>query len=235
MVEDNYLIVIPYTNREYLDECLETLKLPKKNLLLVDNSVDNKGVAGSWNLGIKEMKKRSCDWLIIMSAAMRFGPSGGSDMLYHLRHADADIVRFAERTIDERPFDGDNKVANPAYPMAFYWHCTAISKGVVERVGKFDANFYPIYFEDIDYDLRIKKAGPFKDLIIPIEAESIGAGHGVKLGKVKSDPMTLIAYFATKWGSHPSAAKLGTYEAPFDDNNNSVAFWPPAKGEVCDE
>lgn len=233
----NYLVVIPYTNADYLQECLQTLKIPRENIMVVDNTEDNRGVAGSWNLGIAEMKRRNAEWLIIVSAAMRFGHKGGFDMIAAIEHNYTDdIIRFAQRSTPELLFDGSNKFNNPPYPECFYWHCTAVNRSVFNQVGKFDENFYPIYFEDTDYDLRINKAG-FKstDIIAPIDANTKGAGHGVVMGHVKTDPTASIAYFATKWGRHPGAAELGSYDRPFNDKENSLAFWPPANGGKYDD
>jgi hypothetical protein len=195
------------------------------------------GVAGSWNQGIDYMKHRDADWLIIISAAMRFGKEQGRDMLAQIKaHPSADIIRFAEKEVPESQFDMENKANNPPYPKAFYWHCTAISRDLIERVGKFDANFYPIYFEDTDYDLRIKKAGyKASDIIAPIDAKSVGTGHAVKLAGVESPSTPLVLYFAEKWGRHPSASQLGDYERPFNNKYNGLDFWPPAHGEMYDE
>lgn len=229
--------VVPFVHKPYYEALKATLELPELSVMFIDNTQENLGVAGSWNRGIKFMEDTGSDWLIIMSAAMRFGHKGGLDMLEQIEnHPSADIIRFAEKTISEQRFDKRNKADNPSWEAgAFYWHCTAISSEVVKQVGKFDENFYPIYFEDTDYDLRIKKAGfAISDIIAPIDARSQSIGHAAKLENIKSDSSPAIAYFATKWGRHPSAAELGEYARPFNNPENSLAFWPPARGQVWD-
>lgn len=208
------------------------------NTLFIDNkNGPNLGVAESWNRGIDFMKEKNADWLIIMGASMRFGKHGGLDMIQELEHRlSANIVRFASKDVPIQQFNNENKARNPIFPEAFYWHCTAISKDVVEQVGYFDPNFYPIYFEDTDYDLRIKKVGyKATDIIVPIDATDLGAGHGVQLGGVEAASSPLVAYFATKWGRHPSARGIGEYQYPFDEVYNSVKYFPPTHGRTCDE
>lgn len=228
------LIVIPYVDRDYFETCAASLS-KKLDVLAIDNTHNNLGLAGSWNKGVKEVEDRY-DWLIVMSAAMRFGEAGGLDMLKQLSsHQYDNVVHFAQQDFPEQPFIRGKTQGIEA--GNFMWHCTAISKQCLRRVGKFDANFYPIYFEDIDYDLRVQKASGGKGghVVVPINARSESVGHGVRLGNIKVPTNDLIAYFATKWGSHPSAAKLGTYDRPFDVDNNSLAFWPPAHGELWNE
>lgn len=229
------LMVVPYIYKPYFDAFFETYD-GTPELLAIDNREHNAGVAGSWDQGIDEMRKRGADWLIVCSAAMRFGTPGGSDIQEQIdAHPDADIIRFAPMTTAEVRFNPYDKAKNPPYPECFYWHLTAVNKRVFDRIGKFDPNFYPVYFEDTDYDLRIKKAGNFNDIIAPIDAHSAGTGHAVQFAGVKSPSEPPIAYFAEKWGRHPSAAQLGEYNYPFNNSKNSLAFFPSAHGVAWNE
>lgn len=229
-----YQIVIPYVDEAYAEECLKTLKLPSSHILAVNNTQQNKGVAGSWNLGIDMAKARKAEWLIIISASMRFGEAGGKDMIEAVtKRPDCEVIRFAEKQVPEQNFD---KLTAPTWHEGgFYWHCTAINMDTIKKVGKFDTNFYPIYFEDTDYDLRIKKAGLLPDIIYPIDAHSTGTGAALKQADIEVDTDKLVAYFATKWGSHPNAMRLGTYDKPFDNAANGLDFFPPAHGGIYNE
>lgn len=239
------LIVLPFAYRPYFEQCVATLD-KGLDILAIDNTRANLGVAESWNRGIDKVKQDSYDWLIVCSAAMRFGEAKGLDMLEQLmKYKDAHVINFGAKNFPVSKFirgtspgpEGGN----------FSWHCTAVRRDVLEEVGYFDPNFYPIYFEDIDYDLRINKVynifneetlsydKPLKWLIVPIDATDTGNGHGVKLGKVESPSEPLIAYFATKWGRHPAASVLGSYSHPFNDSKNSIAYFPEAGGRRWNE
>lgn len=229
------LIVIPYVHKPYFDKCMATLD-PFLDVLPIDNTKRNLGVAESWNRGIDAVKEDSSyDWLVVCSAAMRFGSSMGNDMIRQLdAHLGDNVIRFAEDWIKEQEFE---RGKNPSwYEGVFYWHCTALSRVTLGAVGYFDPNFYPIYFEDTDYDLRIKKTGIYgTDIILPIDAVSKSIGHSIELAGVKSPSEPLVAYFAEKWGRHPGAPQLGSYDRPFNDPNNSLAYFPPAHGRAWNE
>ena len=229
-----YVMVLPYAYRPYFKECIDTKAL-NLNVLAIDNTHENLGVAESWNRGIDEMKRTDAEWLIVCSAAIRFGDEGGNDLLDQIeKHPYAHVIHFATKDVEEQNYV---RGESPGYADGVLgWHLTAIRRDVIEKVGYFDPNFYPMYFEDIDYDLRINKA--YRDptwLILPIEATGTTLGHGVALGKVKAPADPLIAYFATKWGRHPSAAQLGEYEHPFNELDKSVKFFPPAHGRLWND
>lgn len=217
----SYVAVLPYAHFSDYDECLATLLLTHYDL---DNTEHNRGVAGSWNLGIDQMRKEYADWLIILSASMRFGQAGGLDILDVLEDAPPNVIYLADET------------GGPLGTEGFAYHCVGIHREVVEKVGYFDPNFYPIYFEDTDYTLRCKKAGYWPFALGPIDAKTMGYGRGVQLAGINAPAEPNIAYFATKWGVHPNAvAQLGSYEHPFNDFDNSIKFFPPARGRVWDQ
>lgn len=216
--------ILPYVYAPYLDECLATLQIPREQILFVDGRLpEDGGCAWAINKGIDFMNAKNADWLVVLNPALRFGEEGGNDILDYLYSAEADrtnMIFFKDR-------EGNNLA----------WHCCAISRQIVDAIGKLDTNFSPVYFEDVDYDLRYRKAfgkGGIKTAQIDVINESYG--HSVKLAGKKPDVNYLITYFATKWGIHPSAVHdLKSYDFPFNDKKNSFAFWPAANGGVWNE
>lgn len=207
------------------------------NLIVVDNTVTNRGVSASWNVGIKEAGKRGADWVIFLSAAVRFGKTGGLDFVDALaNHADAWACE-------------SNLIG---------WHLVAINRRTVEAIGLFDENFYPAYFEDNDYSRRItlwlQERGDIQrqcahcgttDIsrhhspdcldppsgeqihpqwpVIAVDAEDAGTAHGVQWGQVQDDPGKLLDYYARKWGG-PRGSE--TFSRPFGDLTNELDYWP---------
>lgn len=220
----NYVAVLPYIYQPYFDECIKTLKI---DVMAIDNTVSNRGVAESWNMGIDEMRNKDADYLIILSAAMRFGESGGQDMLEDLeispvwRTYFADKSKIADRDSYSEWVDG-----------MFGYHCVAFHRELINQIGYFDTNFYPIYFEDSDYNLRIKKSCPRATTVLAsIDAKSVEYNHAATLAGVKSPAEPLITYFATKWGIHPDAInQLTSYDHPFNNPDNSIKYFPYAHG-----
>jgi hypothetical protein len=79
-----YTIVLPWIWQPYKDEYMVTVKFSADNMLLVDNTEENRGIPRSHNMGIDKMYREGSNWLIIQSAALRFGPEGGLDFIRNL-------------------------------------------------------------------------------------------------------------------------------------------------------
>jgi hypothetical protein len=214
----NYVAVLPYVYGPYFRDCIDTLKL---DVLHIDNTKENLGVAESWNRGIDEMRSNDAEWLIIISSSMRFGQSGGLEIASTLKDADSPIVFFS-----------DNK-SGPLGNKGFGYHCAALHRDLIDTVGYFDSNFWPIYFEDSDYNLRIWKTGIDTICLLPIDATTMGYNKGIELAGIAAPPKDNIVYFASKWGIHPDAISLLTaYDHPFNNPEYSVKFFPPAHGRT---
>lgn len=223
------ICVIPYAYEPYFHACVKTLD-HSLDVLAINNTHTNTGVAEAWDRGIDEMYRTGADWLIIISAAMRFGEKKGLDMLQQIeKHSYANIIHFAKADVPEQNYAGAD---SPPYDSGvFYWHCTAVNRKVFDRIGYFDPNFYPVYYEDTDFDLRFQKG--FDDpqrLILPIDAQGSTIGHGVKLGGIEAPAEPNILYFVQKWGRSPEAAVLGEYNKPFNDSDNPLSYFPEVRG-----
>lgn len=208
-----YAVVMPSIYPPYAEECLATCKF--ENILVVDNTVKNLGVAASWNKGIDYMHKINADWLILMSASMRFGPPGGLDFIEHLeQNPDAHAIAATD--------------------IKGGWHLIALSRKTIDTCGRFDQNFYPAELEDIDYATRMLKAFPdFNHPKFGIEAYCKSVAHGRLLaGVIKYDNHDFrVKYILKKWGdiSNP------LWDYPFNDPKNPLTYWPDsADGGKCD-
>lgn len=213
------LFFLPYTYKPYLDGCLQTLKIPEDILMIKDETPPNNiDLPASINLAFTELKKRDAEWFVLLNPQMNFGEKGGLDILESLEDTPGNFIYFSNKQHE-----------------SFAWHCCAIHREVIDKVGKMDTNFFPTYFDDVDYDLRYKRVfGTDNRQTIPIDAHNIGYGQSNKLAGIKADIDKLIVYFATKWGIHPSSGLEG-YNYPFNDPNKSLAFFPPAGGQTWDD
>jgi GT2 family glycosyltransferase len=145
-------LIVPVLNRyDLLQRMVDSIDIPLE-LLVLDNGdelealkvpawVDarvlhlptNQGVAGSWNLGIKLLPFEPV-WFFT-SADTQYEPGA--------------LAKLAEAKTDEITL-------NASFP---YWQTFAIGEEVVRRIGLFDENIFPIYFEDNDYNKRATEAG----------------------------------------------------------------------------
>lgn len=187
----------------------------KLDVFEIDNTVNNLGVMRSHNLGVDEMRRRDADWLVIMGASIRFGDRGGLDFI---------------EALDEHP--NDNVVEGAG---VYGWHLIAFHKDTLNRVGKWDANFSPYGFDDIDMSMRIQKCfnsqGKYPSWEkVPVDVTDTTMGHSLKLGGVEAPAAPRLLYFVEKWGRHPGASELTSYDNPFNEPKNHIGYWPEYEG-----
>lgn len=168
----------------------------------VINLPENIGVAASWNLAPKLWPFED-SWLIC-NDDQQFQP-GALEVISHAanQHTEAPIIYVNE-------FE--------AYDV-FVW-----TREGVEEIGYFDENFYPAYFEDYEYRMRISaaQAVPF----------SIPAGLSVNHGRVKPAGPRYTAmlnackpinedYLKDKWGG----VQERKFEFPWDIPQLELQHW----------
>jgi hypothetical protein len=201
----SFFVVLPYNYRPWFDECIATLET--RFVLAVDNTQVNKGVAASWNMGIDMVRLVDAEWLIIMSAAMRFGQPGGQDFIDAL---EGDFVAAAGESLAYAEDKCD-------------FHLAAISRRALDVVGRFDQNFWPAYWEDVDFNHRARLALPDHTVKhVPIDGYCKGVNHGVELGGALRDTSERRAYMLAKWGDLSSPI----YQHPFNNPELPPDYWP---------
>jgi len=205
----SYVAVMPYVHRPWMERAMDTCAL---DVMLVDNTEYNRGIMRSHNLGIDRMREQDADWLIVMSAAVRFGKPGGLDFLDQLdKYADYGVVS-----------------AEPVLG----WHLIAFSRETIELAGRWDENFTPYGWDDVDLAIRIHHESDREQRQVPCDVRDAGKSHSLSLGGVTTDNEALMAYFVRKWGA-PHGSAWDAYNAcPFGDQCNPTGFWPPINGAV---
>ena len=205
----SYLIVLPSIYPPYTRDCAASMsKALRSNTMVIDNTSHNVGVTKSWNTGVDHLYDLGRNWLVLLSAAIRFGACGGQDFI--------DQLQEPFQMIEARP--------------VFGWHLIAFHRRLFDRIGRFDENFWN-YYGDIDWTVRIQAA--FKPADPPwnkvtIDVADMGMGHGLKLAGVQDSADPPIAYFRRKWGRHPDRSAEPSYAYPFDNPSNELSYWPNA-------
>jgi hypothetical protein len=190
--------------------------IPREDILIVDNSLEgfagkygvrvhraegihNIGVARAWNVGAREVLEKNLDYLVIVSTSMYFGPVMYHTFMTHLQ-------TFKDQNVIEATGHG--------------WHLIALHRRLFEAVGLFDENFYPAYFEDVEWShrLRIKNLqGGFNHVWI----NAITRGVGLHARAVTCLPQPLMDYYAEKWGG---GKENETFNLPFGDK--PIGYFP---------
>lgn len=229
----HYTIILPVINEEMSDGCIASIAPSvRKHIVIVDNSAskfgekyrndvcevitppENIGVARAWNLGATIALYQKADYLIIISATMRFG-HGMLDFIKKLR-------------ANNNPYGLESQHG---------WHCIAIGTPTIEKVGMWDENFYPAYYEDSDYIRRMELAGihePMKSSPrlpkVDVDAEACGNAHGLKSGVIVNMG-ACRSYFIRKWGNDPryetQEYRDSLFRHPFNNAEFSITYWKP--------
>jgi GT2 family glycosyltransferase len=147
------LIVPVLTRPDLLHRMLDSIDYPVSDLVIIDNGhvvpgrqvvenvqrthvvtmPTNLGVPASWNLGVKCLPH--APWWLICNFDIVF-PSGSLERLAAVQSGGV--------------------VLSAASPP---WACFALHDEAVQQVGLFDEGLYPAYFEDCDYERRLRAAG----------------------------------------------------------------------------
>lgn len=214
--------ILPYAYQPYFDECVKTMHPKfKQNVLAVDDTDPNNrmGIMKIHNLGISKMMADEADWLIVMSAAIRFGKSGGLDLIKTLeRHPEDYVIHAGTKNVKKA---GDKN-------GVFGWHLTAFKREVFENIGNFDENFTPYSLDDIDLSIRIQKHYKGKKgwNTYGCDVSDTTMSHSINLGGVKATYPPRDSYFQRKWGRAGGDWKVPTYDHPFNDSSKPLSYWP---------
>jgi Predicted glycosyltransferases len=147
------LIGIPTINRaDLLNAALEKYQecYPNVDILVIDNGVSqhintqnprlrvfaqtsNLGVAASWNLICKTAFQEGYTHALILND-------------------DIELVVHEKELIETISRHGEDKLL----VQSGTWCVICVAKKVFETIGNFDEQFFPAYFEDNDYERRIK-------------------------------------------------------------------------------
>ena len=221
----NYAIVVPYVYQEYFDEFIKTCKFPRENMLIVDNTVENIGIMAAHNLGVKFMEEKNADWLIVMSAGIRFGENGGLDFLK--------IIEENQEALMIHGSGAWNNNGKKIKSIALGWHLTAFNKKIFETAGNWDENFTPYGLDDVDLTIRIQKAfGKNYDLrVFPCDFRHESTSHSITIAGVKSAYEPRNEYFKRKWGRDGGEWKKEGYLTPFN-LNKPLSYWPEKEDKL---
>lgn len=204
--------VLPSVDPTYREACLGSLATNiRERVLVIDNTHTNRGVAASWNLGLARAVSVEADWLVLMSEAVRFKEAGGADL---------------ETALND---DTDSLWVDL---VGTGWHLVAFRTHMLRRVGRWDENFWPAYFEDTDYLVRMHLAGypsprlndrPGRRLIAGLDVYDAGTEHSITTGLVGVNFTPLVDYYRAKWGATPPEYR---YPTPFNNPGVGWGWWP---------
>lgn len=192
----------------------------------------NRPLSAAWNIGIKKaFNERSCDYALIINDDILFTTFTIDNLIAEFEKLDDSVVLLSACN-DRGHIDGihggvDNisNISNPGLSNDFREHpdfsCFLVKKDFLDKVGLFDENFIPAYFEDNDMHRRINllnyKAG----------CVSSASYYHYASGTQKSNEFHQMFesnrnYYIRKWGNVPGQE---TFIMPFNDPNLTPKDW----------
>lgn len=222
-------VVIPIVNNfSTLPNLLKSLDSKDLSYVYIcPNWVDNKGVSKGWNAGILNCEDALCTHVLVLNDDVLMSP-GSVDILANRLDRNDGCILATGRNNKSLPgcspenfheFRGDNEAESPDYS------CFMIRpEEYLNKVGFFDENFSPAYFEDNDSHYRINLSGHV--------AMNVGMApiyHYSSMSRLK--PITNVThdgfvknreYYVSKWGGTPGQE---TFKTPYNDPENPVSYW----------
>ena len=208
----NFCILIPTINRkDLLIEALDfyTTHMPNTQILIWDNGKQsiptypnteifeadyNYGVAASWNALIDKAWERGIENYLILN--------------------DDVILRCGEGIINQMLVKcAETKAFHRCRPF-YNWSAFILRKSTYDLVGRFDENFNRCYFEDNDYQYRMRLAGipiMYEDQLNP---EIYRNSQSILKDPLLSNYIDNRDYFVKKWGGMPDSE---THKTPFNE------------------
>eukprot|EP00931_Biecheleriopsis_adriatica_P052049 TRINITY_DN30244_c0_g1_i1.p1 TRINITY_DN30244_c0_g1~~TRINITY_DN30244_c0_g1_i1.p1 ORF type:complete len:414 (+),score=52.42 TRINITY_DN30244_c0_g1_i1:50-1291(+) len=165
---DRILILIGNADHSYLQSLRkQVVDSVEENAVILKGHVElaavpyNPGCAVGVNLGLRAMMSSDVEWALITNNDIVF-PSGALAEIYRRYMEREDEICGSEGIEQE---GGQIKRRNACYPRSNVgviflnrgWSIFIFPRWTVEAVGYFDENFYPAYYEDTDYAIRLRR------------------------------------------------------------------------------
>jgi GT2 family glycosyltransferase len=172
----------------------------------------NLGYAGGNNWILKNFMN---DWVLLVGSDIQFRPG-------QLQK----IAEYYERHKKDSP-------SMPVVNTNYGWNCTGITKAGIDTIGYLDENFYPLYYEDCDFNWRHTIARKQGLVSYPAEGEcQVNLHHDTsstthnlpedKRNRMHAAFSRNVDYYIQKWGG---AQCHELWEHPFNDPSKSIRDW----------
>lgn len=193
----------------------------------------NKGCGGGWNQGLDFGLANGFTHFIVANNDVLVSPNTLQAMYDRMKRGDVLLTSAVDVSLEVKSpqaiLDPENEVSKkpdteaPHPNFSFFM----ITPETVQKVGMFDEDFFPAYFEDNDYHYRCKLAGGTNCAIANTRAVFYHYGSRTQ----NQQPGAAIvpgaqfrmneAHFFQKWGGRPTQEK---FTKPFNDESKDLTY-----------
>lgn len=191
----------------------------------------NKGCGGGWNQGLEFGLANGFTHFAILNNDILCGPGCIQAMYDRMKKGDimltssVDVIReliVPQQVLDEAQEVNHKPDTEAPHPN---FSCYMIDKETVAKVGMFDEDFFPAYFEDNDYHYRIKLAGGkaiANTLSVFIHYGSRTQNQSASAPIVPGPAFVKNQqYFFKKWGGAPTHER---FTHPFNNDQQDLTY-----------
>lgn len=169
------LIIIDNASDQETINFLKNVENKKLSNVKIIFNGKNFGFAGGNNIG---MKKAQGDYIILINNDTKVTPGWISRLVFHVNQKNVGLVGPVTNNIGNESkinidYDQSSQIDIERKALRYtsaHWgeklnldriaaFCWILSKKTYEKIGGLDERFFPAYYEDDDYCMRIKKAG----------------------------------------------------------------------------
>lgn len=230
-------IVVPVLNNfKGFTELVESIKSRHETKLYIQPQHRAQvPLAAAWNKGFRDAVADGCDYIAILNDDILLSPQTLDRMIVSFDLLPKDVVLVSANNINGQvatPHEifnhSEQDVADMTYSDHPNYSCFMVKKDFFDKVGSFDENFVPAWYEDNDSHKRILELG-FR-AVCTTYASCIHYG-GVTTSMMESpDSGVSQAYYVRKWGglpySHPVPEDMKErFKHPYNDSNLSPKEW----------
>lgn len=230
-------IVVPILNNfKGFAELVESAKSKHQVIWYVQPQHRNQvPLAAAWNKGLKDAIADGCEYIGIFNDDILLSPNTLDNLVESFD--DPSIVLSSANNIHghlDNPYDiftyeGQNKDNSTSSEHPNY-SCFMVKNDYIEKIGTFDENFIPAWYEDNDSHRRIKLLG-FKG-ICTTHASCVHFGGTTTVNMVSPDSSVSVHYYIYKWGGLPDSHPVPDdakekFDYPYNDNNLTAKDWTP--------
>lgn len=223
--------VIPVLNNfQGAIELVQSIKSPYENKIYIQDQWRNQlPLSAAWNNGIDQALRDECEYIFVLNDDVILGPNSAENLIKEFEHIDGVVLASCNNIHDELPDPLSLLTTYQEYQEGLVsdhpnYSCFMVRKDFFDKVGRFDENFNPAWWEDNDSHYRIKLLGYRAICTTASNCVHFGGVTTKLIGNPESGKSE--NYYRNKWGS---TRRNGDeeFKTPYNDPNLTPKDWRP--------